>query len=252
MTAARTNRTGVMKLWLLNLVANAAALAAWYYWLLIPDAHGWQVAASLLLAIVIGVLIVWLRAGTLAYFRVSQLRNQPEILPAFRRGLRHIIPLAIWAGIGAATIWLILSAGNYTPQFAVWIRQKANAGPAPRNVLSATDWLLFGLLWVILPAIWVPIATTIAATGLNLQRIGQSLRVLRRPLYWLWLCLILAFGIYIPYKLVTWVPELDSLAKQAWSMGLRFTLAYLIGVTAFILLVWMAGVYTDREAPIEE
>src|SRR5271157_6470203 len=41
----QANRAGVARLWLLNLVANAAALTAWYFWLLIPDAHGWQVQA---------------------------------------------------------------------------------------------------------------------------------------------------------------------------------------------------------------
>ena len=38
--------SGVAKLWLLNLVGNAALLNTVYYWLLLPDAHGWQVAGS--------------------------------------------------------------------------------------------------------------------------------------------------------------------------------------------------------------
>ena len=28
-----TNRAGIVKLWLLNFVANAAVLAVWYFWL---------------------------------------------------------------------------------------------------------------------------------------------------------------------------------------------------------------------------
>ena len=39
---------GVAKMWLLNLFGNAALLAALYLWLTLPDAHGWQVAASAL------------------------------------------------------------------------------------------------------------------------------------------------------------------------------------------------------------
>ncbi len=38
--------SGVAKLWLLNLVGNAALLNTVYCWLLLPDAHGWQVAGS--------------------------------------------------------------------------------------------------------------------------------------------------------------------------------------------------------------
>lgn len=251
MRAGNTNRAGVLKLWPLNVVGNAAVLAAWYYWLLIPDAHGWQVAWSAVLALLVVVFVLWLRAGTLAWFRVAEFRNQPGIGGAFRRGFRHIIPLALWAALGAAIAWLILQAGNYTPQFAVWIRQKANAGPAPRNVMHVSDWALLVLLWVVLPAVWLPIATTISAAGLSFRHFGRSLRVLRQPLYWILLCLLIALGVWVPYKLVTWVPDVMTLRQQAWSAGLRFAAAYFILISAFVLLVWMVGERTDREDPIE-
>jgi hypothetical protein len=251
MSAHSTNRVGLLKLWLLNLVANVTVLAVWYRWLLIPDAHGWQVAASLLLAIAAVVFVAWLRAGTLAYFRAGELRASRTISPAFRRGARHIIPLAIWAALGAVVLWIIVSAGDYTPQFSVWIRQKVNAGPAPRNVLRDTNWLLFLLLWVIVPAIWLPIASTVAAVGLRLAALVRSLRVLRRFRYWLALCVLMAAGAYVPYRLVTWVPEMRGLRAQAWSMGVRFVVAYAVLITAFVALVWMVGVYSEMEEPVE-
>ncbi len=79
MSLANTNRRGVLKLWLVNLVGNAAVLGAWYYWLLIPDAHGWQVAWSAVLALLTVVFVLWLRAGTLAWFRVAEFRKQSEL-----------------------------------------------------------------------------------------------------------------------------------------------------------------------------
>ena len=71
------------------------------------------------------------------------------------------------------------------------------------------------------------------------------------PLYWILLCLLIALGVWVPYKLVTWVPEVMTLRQQAWSAGLRFAAAYFILISAFILLVWMVGERTDREDPIE-
>jgi hypothetical protein len=65
------------------------------------------------------------------------------------------------------------------------------------------------------------------------------------------LCLLLGVGFYVPYKLVWWIPGVQTLRQEAWSMGLRFFLAYLIAVMAFIAVVWMTGIYTDREDPIE-
>src|SRR5271166_4972914 len=84
----QATRAGIAKLWLLNFVANAAALAAWYFWLLVPDAHGWQVAGSVLAAACIIVLVVWLRAGTFVYFRLAEFRDSGAVWPAFRHSLR--------------------------------------------------------------------------------------------------------------------------------------------------------------------
>ena len=112
MSAAKTNRSGVLKLWLLNLFGNAAILASWYRWLLIPDAHGWQVAWTAVQALLTIAFILWLRAGTVAWFRVSELRTQSAIGPAFRRGWRHAIPLAVWFAVFVVVAWIIISAGK--------------------------------------------------------------------------------------------------------------------------------------------
>lgn len=250
MSATSTNRSGVIKQWVVNLFGNALVLASWYLWLLIPDAHGWQILWTALQGVLTIAFVLWLRAGTLAWFRVAEYRAQPAIGPAYRRGARHIIPLGIWAAVFAAIAWATISAGDYTPQFAVWIRQKASAGPAPRNVMHGTDWLLFALLWVVLPAIWVPAATTISAIGFSGSHIARSWRVLRQPMYWVLFCLVMALGAWVPYKLVTWVPDLSTIRSQAWSAGLRFAAAYFILITAGLLMMWMVGERTDQEDPL--
>lgn len=250
MTETSTSRTGVIKLWLLNFVANAAALAALYFWLTIPDAHGWQVAASAGLAVAVAALVLWLRAGTLAWFRMGQFRNQGNIWPAYRQASRHIPALALWALVFGLFTWLLLSLHPYVPQFAVWLRQKLNGGPSPRNLMADMNWLLFLLNCVVLPLLWVPIATTVSAIGFQPEHIICSRRVWKQPLYWLGFCLLLGVGIYIPYKLVWWIPDFQTIRQQAWSMGSRFLLAYTILITAGVALIWMVGVYTDREDPL--
>ena len=132
MTALSTSTklAGVARLWLLNFLGNAAALTVIYGWLLIPDAHGWQVAASALIALAGVFLMAWLRAGTFAYFRVSEFRERADLWPAFRRGLRHLIPLIVCAAVFFALAWWLWSLREYTPQFGVWLRQKLNARSA--------------------------------------------------------------------------------------------------------------------------
>ena len=245
----QVNRAGVAKLWLLNFVGNAAALAAWYLWLLVPDAHGWQVAGSLLVAACIVGLVVWLRAGTFAYFRLAEFRDSGGVWLAFRRALPHIGALALCAILAGAVLWFLIWLRVYPPQFGVWLWQKLPAAlrfASPRHLTQYADWLLWLLILVLVPAIFLPVAATVAAAGFGKQ-VSHSLRVLKRPVYWVWFCVLMFVGVYIPYKLIWWMPNVSTLRQQAWSMGLRFFAAYVIFTIAWIALVWMVGVRTEAE-----
>ena len=68
--------------------------------LLAADARCARLAGGgfgLLAAICHHLLVVWLRAGTFAYFRLAEFRDTATVWRAFRRSLRHIIALALWA-----------------------------------------------------------------------------------------------------------------------------------------------------------
>lgn len=251
MAETTTNRTGVLKLWLLNFVANAALLAVAYFWLLIPDARGWQVVATGLIAAAAIASALWLRAGTLAWFRVAEFRKDSGIWRAYKHSLRYIPALAFWVLLFAVVAWLLLGLRDYVPQFAVWIRQQLKGGPPPRNIMNDLNWLLLVMVGYVMPGLWLPIATTVAASGVHPTHLAHSRRVWKRPFYWIWVGLLLSLGIYVPYKLVWWILDVQTLRQQAWSMGIRFLLAYLIAITSFIAVVWMTGIYTDREDPIE-
>jgi hypothetical protein len=244
--------SGVAKLWLLNLIGNALLLAAAYFWLLLPDAHGWQVAGSGQLAVMVIFLGLWLRTGTFAYFRVAEFRDHATVWRAFRHGLRHLIALAVWGILLAAIEWSLISLTKYAPQFGVWFWQKLPAflrWGSPRQIFHSADWLLWFLLWVLVPALWLPIAATVAAAGLKLTPLTRSLRVLKRLGYWLRFVGLMLVGAYVPYKLVWWIPDLSNLRKQAWSMGLRFLVAYVILISAFVALLLVAGSKVETEDP---
>jgi len=249
-TESNTNRAGVIKLWLLNFAANAAVLVVWYFWLLIPDARGWQVAGSALVAVMTVALVLWLRAGTLAWFRIVAFRQTGTIGSAYRHALRRVPALGIWVLVFIVFAWLLWGVHSYVPQFAVWFRQRLNGGPSPRNIVHDLNWLLLLIVGLVMPGLWLPIATTVSSVGFQPEHIIRARRVWKRPFYWLWFCLLLGFGVYIPYKLVWWVPDLQTIRQQSWSMGLRFLLAYTIGITAFIAVVWLTAAYTDREDPL--
>jgi hypothetical protein len=250
MSDMSVNRTGVFKLWVLNFVANAGLVVAGYFWLLIPEARGWQVAGSLVLAVIVVSFGLWLRAGTFTWFRVAQFRGERNIWPAYRRALSHVPALGFWALGFVLLAWAIWEIRAYVPQFAVWLRQKIGGVPPPRNIMNDLNWLLALVVFFVMPAIWIPIAMTVSSVGVQPQHLVRSRRVWRRPLYWLWLALLVLVAVYVPYRLVWWVPELPTLRQQLWSMGARFLLGYLVDVTAFLAAVWMVGLYTGREDPL--
>lgn len=242
--------SGVAKIWLLNLIGNAVLLGAVYSWLTMPDAHGWQVAVSALDGALVIFFGLWLRTGTFAYFRVAEFRDNATVWRAFRHALRHLVALAVWAVCLAAIAWFLISLRRYTPQFGVWFWQKSPSFlrfGTPKEVFHTADRVLWFLLWVLVPAVWLPIATTVAAAGLRVKRMVRSLRVLRRPAYWLRFCVLMLVAVYVPYRLVWWIPDLSDLRKQAWSMGLRFFVAYVILISAWIALVLVVGTRVERE-----
>jgi hypothetical protein len=241
---------GVAELWLLNLSGNAALIAAVYFWLLLPDAHGWQVAGSGLLAPVVIFFGLWLRAGSFAYFRVAEFRENAAVWRAFHHAVRHLIALALWAVLLAIVEWRLFSLRQYAPQFGVWFWQKSGLHiGSPRQMFHAADWLLGFLIWILFPIVWLPVASTVAAAGLKPRRMLHSLRVLKRLAYWLWFWALMQIGAYIPYKLVWWIPDLSTLTKQAWSMGARFVLAYLFLITAWVALLLVVGSQVEKEDP---
>jgi hypothetical protein len=244
--------SGAAKLWLLNLFGNAALVAAVYCWLLLPDAHGWQVAGSCLLALIVIFFGVWLRGGSFAYFRMAEFRDHAAVWPAFRRALHHLIALIIWVIPVALAEWWLFTLRRFAPQFGVWWWQKVpllRIG-SPRAVYHVADALLF-ILMALLVAIWLPPATTVAAFGFK-GHLARSWRVLKRAKYWLWFVGLVMVGVYLPYKIVWWIPDLTTLTKQAWSASVRFFFAYLLVISAWVSLLLVTGEFVEAEIGVPD
>ena len=77
----------------LHLAGNALLLAAATLWLLIPEAHAWQLLVTALGGLAVGFTFVWLHCGTLAH----GLTPVRETLGSdFRASIRHITACAVF------------------------------------------------------------------------------------------------------------------------------------------------------------
>ncbi|MCZ2074711.1 MAG: hypothetical protein HUU41_01550 [Bryobacteraceae bacterium] len=64
--------------------------------------------------------------------------------------------------------------------------------------------------------------------------------LIRRWQYWVAAAGVVTMGIYIPWKLIWWVPPLSGMTAQTLSMAVRFGLAYLLLVASLLLFSgWM-------------
>lgn len=187
---------------------NLALLLLFYMWLSLPERTVGDLALSTVFALAIVFAVLWLWAASLL-FQESASFQQP-----FRLALRRLPKFLPWAVALVAAAVLILR----------W---------EPKR-FSFLPWLLCAAL---LLALVPPASQGVAAAG----------RVLRNPRYWVAALAAVLVGGCVPALLVSWVPEMSSIAGQTVSLVVRFGLAAILIAAAWLTLVAVVG-HLGREA----
>jgi len=225
-----------MKLWLLNLVGNAALLACVYFWLLMPDAHGWQVGVSAVVASSSSSSSV--AAGRdVRLLPVGEFRDHATVGARFARVAAHG-RAAVWAVLMAAMELLLFRLRKFAPQFACG-SGRSRVLPAlrrPAQVFHAADWLLWFLIWVL----------CLRCGCLSDHGCGRRIRIeaddalparLAASRVLAVFGALMLIGVYVRKAgLVDTRPQQSK--QQAWSMGFRFLLAYVILISAWVPCCW--------------
>jgi hypothetical protein len=204
-------------LWAIQLAANALLGAALWLWLSVPEATVWQLAGSAWLALLIVSGELWLQGVTLASFR------DPEGAPPYAATLRRIPALFLW--FLAATA-LAAVAMRYVPTSKVAWLPEAVAG--------------------ILVLLLIPLASEIAGHGLRGFVQPAAWHPLGKPHFYAGAIFLLVLGIYVPYKLIWWIPTVEGIGAQTISLGIRFFAAYLIATTAWFALTALVSRLSAR------
>ncbi len=228
-----SRKTQIASLWVMQVLVNAALLACLWWWLTWPDARAWQVAASFASAALLVLVALWLHGATLGYFAGAD-----SLAPILRRAVRRVPALLVWLIVCVAILLLLSWVRGFLPQAAVRAAQVSGGGT--RQVTGVGQWIFFAMQWVVVPVLMLPFAAEIASDGFRGWRPG-ALRRWRHGLYWGGCAVALAVGAYVPYKLVRWVPQVSSLRMEAWSMGLRFVVAYLLAITVWVFFAAILG-----------
>ena len=226
--AVRANQ----RIWLLNVLGNAVLAAAVYGWFWIPDEKAWQLVLSAAAALVIPAALIWLYGITVA---------------ALEGGARRLARCALWLAALALWIELMMWLSGFGPRMAAWLASLLTM-LVQRPVSPAITTAVTAGLWPVVLAAGILLLVPFGSLSAR-----KAWRVYRSGRYWLGSAVLLLAGFYLPWKLAMWAPKIGGITMQARSMVLRFGIAWVVAVTAWLLLLALAGRFagTGREAPVE-
>jgi hypothetical protein len=196
------------KMWLLQFVANALILFAFYEWLGIRDSR----ASQLILSFVLGLAIV---AGTVF------LHSRTFHLTPFRfAALLGIFLLICW-GLMALPLdkWGLWTASTLTLKLRKPVK--------PEWMFQIFDDIRIVIQWIVVPL-------------LLLQN--------RSAKFWIQYIAIVIGAFFIPAFLIHWNPKPDGTILQVTSFVLRFGAAYCLMTTGFAALWWFTSAGTPVES----
>lgn len=239
------------KLVTLHLAGNALLLFAGTLWLLIPEAHAWQLVFTGLSAFALLFAFAWLHCGTLAH---GLLPAHETIRKDFRASVRHIPAFAV---LISALLLLMNRVSNCSDDS--WRISGYFFTRLPHSLQSSIgeirfhDWveIKFAVLtWFLLPALFLPFLSAASSCGVSRRGFGAALRTYGRWKYWLATAAAALIGIWLPYLLAQWTPS-HGLRQETVSLVLRLFTAYLLAVLVWLMTSALVGSFLHAALPVE-
>ena len=215
------------RLYLVQLVGNALLLWLGYEWLGVGESTIPRLLWSAVFALALLTAFVWLHGATFAYFRGAKI------------GAR-LLPLVL-AAIAALVLYGLLSAwADYSPQpafkLASYLTLKFRKPVKPATVMQGLNVALWLVRWVLLPLVWLPVASGVAVRGWRgFGEFGW------RGRGWLLAPILLLCGLWLPFVVLGFVPRVGGFWLQMASFGVRIGLAYLLFVVAAVALAFVTS-----------
>ncbi len=167
------------RLWLMQAAGNALLFWCAFTWLGIHDSRSWQLVETAVLGLLIVIPWLWLQDGTLAYCGD---RSQ-GLWGAFRRGAKTLAIFAVVVIAFGLLLWALgklqaplTTAGQRTASWLTFHLRKPVKPATWANIYLA---LLWGVRWIVLPVLVLPIAAGAASNGVGGLRHGA------RRVFWL-------------------------------------------------------------------
>lgn len=216
----------------IHLAGNAFLLWLGYTWLGLGESRAGALMGSMTVALAMVCMACWLHGASFPFFA------ERRVGAAFGAALRRL-PALIAASIAVLVVYVLLSRladAMDQPGFtlASWLTLKLRKPVRPATVQRVFQAVFFVIRWVVLPVLMLPMVSAIASRGWRgFAGIGGRCRSL---LYWVEAPVLLLLAVWVPMKLIAWVPHVKSFHMEMTSFVVRAAAAYLLFVVGWLAL----------------
>lgn len=230
----------VVALLSMHAITNAILFTLGYYWLGMGDARTSQLLLSALIAIVFVALGCASYGAVLVYCGSTSLRSARF---AWLEAIWHLPALFVLA-ISVALIYWLAGLGRSAldePAFrlASWLTLQFRRPVTPESVAFGVNVLVGFLRWIVIPVLVLPLAMNVALHGFSGFRQPKTNE--RKRLYWVMAPLLVGAMVWLPGRLLAWIPRVGSFDMEATSFILRALVAYLFFVLGWLGLAFITS-----------
>jgi hypothetical protein len=236
------------RVWAIHLAVNALLMVAFFYWTCIPEETGWQFALTVVTGLLIAFVTLCLHSATFDHFGSSEriFRN------SLRRCVSRIPAFLLWVLIFGFVLWMIGQIFDYQEQIGGWARHLLplfwRRQVTPRTMFAISHWLIWIACFFVWPIVFLPVGAQVATGNFRGFFNPNAFRAMARLGFWICYAVCFVIGAYAPYALAWMVPTRPSpLNQQEWNMVVRLGSAYLLLITAWIVLCAAIMIAGDGE-----
>ena len=209
----------MIRLFLIDALGNLALFGLAFYWLGLPASSTGNLILSAALALVILILAAYLIA--LAFNRDP------------RQSLARIPAILCWMSLLVPVAAAFFIASNYVDDLDQWVNSALTMATRTPVHLKYFGKVLAALLVIVLIRLLLPVAARAADAGVDGLRDWRPVKLSTG--YLITTALYLALGLWLPYTLFWWIPEIGSFTGQMLSATLRIGAAFALYVGAWLL-----------------
>lgn len=216
-------------------------------WTRLPDKHGWQVALTLIIPVLLVISLFELEAGTMRRFARDDGRRVKLVHGA--------AALLGWLAVGWLAWWILDWCDDQISEWAGYLNSilSAHARSTVFTYAHISRWLSIAewiLRWIVVPGKILPYALASAQWGWRLP-CRRALRILFNWQWWLGVVVAALLGVLLPSFSYAGEPA-GTVSHQVWRVILKLAIAYLFAVGSWVLLLaWLAVAFDRQPEPAE-